>query len=605
MAMNNEKMSRFKPESLYEQKPSSAIHSLEAFVGKIDFDQVSHHLWQGSMMASPSSTAAYLIHASHWDEEAEAYLRHVIKAGAGHGSGGIPGTFPITHFEYSWVLATLLRSGFSKLDLECAELQCMANTLRKAFEEEGGIIGFAIAPRAPDVDDTAKGLLALSLLDHQVSPDRMIEGYEGQDHFITFGSERDPSLTSNCHVLVALLHQPDVSCYHSQILKTTKYICGHWWSSDCHVKDKWHLSHLYPTMLLAEAFTLFLELLDGGALSDIVSQELHSRVCISLFQACFRTLMEQEEDGSWGGLPEQTCYAILTLAEARKGLFFRDLLVQIQAAIDRGVLFLDSRDYQRMDHGWASKTAYRVAFVAEAYEIAALNVPHVKQTIGAVGHSLPPALTATELNGYTNLVRQTPLFSRLPDWVLRGSLVESSLFIPLLRAQRLKVFDRDEIHIAEDKYLNIIPFTWIGCNNRIDELIEAVASPAIKDVSILHELIDQIIDGTVQQQSSDPSNNTNRFKNAQSTTGDLVGSNSLAPQEVSVPLTRFVAYVLNHELVLTSSAWDRQNLYHELRAFLHAHATQAEENSRFEQQGLQNNTVYTSARRSFFNWVPA
>ena len=103
MGMNATKMSRFKPESLYHKKPSSAVHSLEAFIGKIDFDKVSHHLFQGSMMASPSSTAAYLMHASHWDENAEAYLRHVVKAGAGHGDGGIPGTFPTTYFEFSWV----------------------------------------------------------------------------------------------------------------------------------------------------------------------------------------------------------------------------------------------------------------------------------------------------------------------------------------------------------------------------------------------------------------------------------------------------------------------------------------------------------------------
>lgn len=102
--MNEEKLSRFRPESLYGNKPSSAIHSLEAFLGKIDFDRVSHHLFNGSMLASPSSTAAYLIEASHWDDEAEKYLRHIGEAGSGHGDGGIPGTFPTTHFEISWVV---------------------------------------------------------------------------------------------------------------------------------------------------------------------------------------------------------------------------------------------------------------------------------------------------------------------------------------------------------------------------------------------------------------------------------------------------------------------------------------------------------------------
>lgn len=102
-SMHTEKMSQFDPEVLYSKRPSSAVHSLEAFLGQIDFDRVSHHLYHGSMMASPSSTAAYLIGASQWDDEAERYLRHVLRVGTGHGDGGIPGTHPTTHFECSWV----------------------------------------------------------------------------------------------------------------------------------------------------------------------------------------------------------------------------------------------------------------------------------------------------------------------------------------------------------------------------------------------------------------------------------------------------------------------------------------------------------------------
>lgn len=100
--LNAAKLARFSPDILYRFK-TTAIHSLEAFIGKIDFDQVKHHLVHGSMMGSPSSTAAYLMHASRWDGEAEAYLRHVIDAAAGKGSGGVPSAFPSLHFEHTWV----------------------------------------------------------------------------------------------------------------------------------------------------------------------------------------------------------------------------------------------------------------------------------------------------------------------------------------------------------------------------------------------------------------------------------------------------------------------------------------------------------------------
>lgn len=101
------KLSRFKPEYLYGRRQMSAIHSLEAFVGKIDFDKVAHHLSGGAMMGSPSSTAAYLMHSSQWDDDAERYLQYVVgrtpSDGCEDADGGVPSAFPSTYFEYTWV----------------------------------------------------------------------------------------------------------------------------------------------------------------------------------------------------------------------------------------------------------------------------------------------------------------------------------------------------------------------------------------------------------------------------------------------------------------------------------------------------------------------
>lgn len=98
------KMSRFKPESLYEGRPSTVLHSLEAFTAKVDMDRLGHHKVGGSMMGSPSSTAAYLMHVTNWDVEAESYLRYVIQFGVGRGKGAVPSAFPSTFFEYTWVI---------------------------------------------------------------------------------------------------------------------------------------------------------------------------------------------------------------------------------------------------------------------------------------------------------------------------------------------------------------------------------------------------------------------------------------------------------------------------------------------------------------------
>ncbi|KAI1499878.1 hypothetical protein F5X99DRAFT_410669 [Biscogniauxia marginata] len=73
-------------------------------------------------MGSPSSTAAYLMNVSHWDDEAVAYLKHVIQYAAGKGSRGIPSVYPSTYFE----LSALLASRFSPADLESPGLNKIA-----------------------------------------------------------------------------------------------------------------------------------------------------------------------------------------------------------------------------------------------------------------------------------------------------------------------------------------------------------------------------------------------------------------------------------------------------------------------------------------------
>lgn len=101
--ISTQKLSKFQPDSLYGDLRLTVLHSLEAFMDEVDFDRIAHHKTFGSMMGSPSSTAAYLMNVSRWDDEAEAYLRHVIRYAAGKGSGGVPSAYPSTYFEYTWV----------------------------------------------------------------------------------------------------------------------------------------------------------------------------------------------------------------------------------------------------------------------------------------------------------------------------------------------------------------------------------------------------------------------------------------------------------------------------------------------------------------------
>lgn len=75
-------------------------------------------------------------------------------------------------------------------------------------------------------------------------------------------------------------------------------------------------------MLLVKSFVLLISDVDAGLGLELLGQDLSIRISIAAFQACYRTLLEQREDGSWENSPEQTTYAVLILAEARKLDFF-------------------------------------------------------------------------------------------------------------------------------------------------------------------------------------------------------------------------------------------------------------------------------------------
>jgi hypothetical protein len=100
--LNQIKMSKINFALLYKY-PSTMLHSLESLIGTIDFDKMGHHLVEGSMMGSPSSTAAYLMNVTEWDDNAEKYLREAIENGRRNGEGSVTNVFPISTFEFAWV----------------------------------------------------------------------------------------------------------------------------------------------------------------------------------------------------------------------------------------------------------------------------------------------------------------------------------------------------------------------------------------------------------------------------------------------------------------------------------------------------------------------
>lgn len=143
-ALGNKKLAKFNPRMLYDsgQTRLTLVYSLEAFIGRIDFDKVGHLKASGSMMASPAATTAYLMNSSNWDEEAEQYLSTVIATGSGKGGGGVPSAFPTLIFELSWVLSTLLLAGFTLDDLGVENVGFIGDFLEQHLHAANGLVGF-------------------------------------------------------------------------------------------------------------------------------------------------------------------------------------------------------------------------------------------------------------------------------------------------------------------------------------------------------------------------------------------------------------------------------------------------------------------------------
>ncbi|PWY69651.1 hypothetical protein BO94DRAFT_628480 [Aspergillus sclerotioniger CBS 115572] len=371
------KLSMIDLQSLEDRtKPShSILHCLEALYGHINFDKLAHHKVCGSLMASPSATAAYLIHTSSWDGESEAYLRHVLEHGEGRGDGSVPSAFPSTIFELTWVLSTLAAAGLSEIQLRGEALTRALNMIKDEFHAQLGLMGFAPQIQ-PDADDTAKGITCLNMLGVPASASGLVKSFGQGKWFKTYSEERNSSISTNCNALVALLSDNiHIQFYSPVIAKVTRHLCETWFQS-ISIQDKWNISSYYTIMLLAQALSRVSERWRCGELSSPDDHELYEEQApLVLFQILIHILQGQDTGGSWDGSMEVTAYSILAI-EAFKGTAHAQLLdKQIHDALRGGRSFLVRRFrvQQHPEMLWIEKVTYGSSAISEAYVLAALH----------------------------------------------------------------------------------------------------------------------------------------------------------------------------------------------------------------------------------------
>ncbi|KAL9035594.1 MAG: hypothetical protein Q9214_006506, partial [Letrouitia sp. 1 TL-2023] len=406
-----ERMGKFRPEFLYGKELTSLLYCMEAFIGKVNFDRVAHHKVAGSMLTSPSSTAAYLMNSSQWDNEAESYLRNAIV------DGSFPEVYTTRIFEVTWAMEALMEA-FSRETVISHEAQQIGDFLQSTFHSENGLVGWT--PDALDEsDDTSNVIYVLNYLGRPTSPNAMIRRYESSDKFRCFAMERNPSPSANAHILKALLSAQKPRLYLDQIVKAATYICDCWWKSDA--SDKWNNTPHYGMMLFAQSLMMLVEKWDQGLLENFPQTLMTDRIRTVLFGLLVDTLQAQNHDGSWGlrQSRETTAYAIITLATLSNFPLSYHLMSQLQKSVIQGRKFLQSRiqDWTEPDFIWKGKAIYGVAILSEAYTISAMSIPLQSLTLGKDA----VALCSIEEPGMKRIqqISTLPFFSDMPDWLFQ------------------------------------------------------------------------------------------------------------------------------------------------------------------------------------------
>ncbi|KAI5921046.1 terpene synthase family protein [Camillea tinctor] len=608
----NSKLAMFDINMLYGSQPLTALHSLEAFVGHVEFDRVKHHLIDGNMMASPASTAAYLMNAKAWDSTAEEYLLQVVRLGEGKDTGSVPSAYPTTLFEISWVITILVNAGFSRDLFTSPESSSLMLGLKNALKNNQGTIGFAPGLEA-DADDTAVGISALNLLGYPMTAGGLIGRFEGHNFFKTYQLERNESFSTNCNVLLALLHAPDgINLYHSQVGKLVRFLCSSWWNSRCQVHDKWNLSPLYCTMLMCRALTCFAGV--QPRTENLNSSSWESMVNLTVFQALISILIRQNENGSWGSNNgcEETSYAIITVKTITSLQVAQPLRDKIDDCLNRGCEFLVTNMFKSSKHEylWIEKTAYACRTLSQAYILCALkqNVcPSASETqLGE--RSIPILMVPGRL---LNLCRRLPILSDLPDWRVKASIMGAGQFSTAMRDSIPDIFPRDKMR--EGSYLDIIPLTWT-CGNALEDI--SLGNQELVDMMVLSAVIyqvDEFMEVTAAQLSdtdlqalkdsldsmfSESHIGLNDAVHPENTEG--AGISQVTLENVQSTLQRFVTYLICHPLISSSRHILRWQLETDIKQFLLGHIRQIRDNH-FLAAGRMD--CVQKVHGSLFNWL--
>ncbi|KAK2037684.1 ent-kaurene synthase [Colletotrichum somersetense] len=600
MEMHANKMSAFKPDCLYGKTQPAALHYLEAFMGQINYSRVAHHKVDGGFMRSPSSTAAYLIGLPDpaWDDEAENYLATVL---AKTGGRSVPGVFPTINLGSSSALSILIEAGFSAEQLGSSTTE-VAQLLNQALEAESSAIGLVPSVVA-NAGGAAKVLGALGKLEITKSAVCMVQDHMTNSHVRTDTSKLVcSSFGATGNILLALLRQPDPAEHLGQISDVLRVLCNAWWKNTWPVQDEQNLSPLYPAMVVVQALVEVLDLVENHRLPEsLVSDSMiRTQIAVAIFHAATRTVEAQESEGSWGGSEEKTAYAVILLSAAVRVTVFDPVRQQLVSAVRRAEEWLGPKASPAGDNSlWVGKVTYGSPVFTQAYRLAALKSASLLPAAATIGHCLHTAGPARDSQAYIKVYSVTPLFSKVPEHRLLTAVIESSLFLPMLKEHTFDLFPRE--NVGKDKYLTLLPFTWTGCCMLMELHPSAEFLWELMIIGVKGFQTDEFTEGVIQPSFArdyEPVRQYVRYLIPTEPGDSSIDPDELPDVERLKPLESYRDFIMKHWAVTAATPADRLTLAREMRAMLLAHIQQADDNVR-----LARDAAAFAPTTSYFLWA--
>lgn len=203
----------------------------------------------------------------------------------------------------------------------------------------------------------------------------MVENFKSTSEpcFKTYQMERNPSISSNCNALLALIHSSAIKEYSILIHDVARYLLTAWASHN--ISDKWNLSPFYSYMLVSDAFVSFLEKADKGSFGEMPTDLTENDIPITLCQMLSSAVQNQHENGSWRDCVQETAYCILMFTRCLCLPWETNTRTRLVECYNQAVWFISSvplYDRQR-DYVWAGKVTYSPLLLHKAYHLAALH----------------------------------------------------------------------------------------------------------------------------------------------------------------------------------------------------------------------------------------